>query len=145
MDVAPFGAERNVLMLVENCIGGKELGQCKAGFTWKYVIEERRTNGGRQTVITGEIIHKSASNITFGMSYPFDSGRREDKTVDAIREAMLDLRAFACEVNVPVQEYESQTIIGQGVKGKVVQDFISDLARINRVLVVLDNNNKEGR
>lgn len=132
-------------MLVENLIGEKELDQCKSGFTWKYVIEEKRTEGGRLTVITCETIHKTPFGFTFGTPYPFDSGRREDKTVDAIREAMLDLRAFACEVNVPVQEYESQTIIGQGVKGKVVQDFISDLARINRVLVVLDNNNKEGR
>ena len=132
-------------MLVENYIGDKELDQCKAGFTWKYVVEEKCTEGGRLTVITCETIRKTPSGFMFGTPYPFDSGRREDKTVDAIRAAMLDLRAFACEVNVPVQEYESQTIIGQCVNGKVVQDFISDLARINRVLVVLDNNNKEGR
>ena len=138
MDVAPFGAERSVLMLVENCIGGKELDQCKAGFTWKYVVKEKSTNGGRQTVVTGETVYKSASGITFGMSYPFDSGRREDKTVDSIREAMHNLRAFACEVNVLVREYGSQTIVGQGLGGKVVQDFIADLARINRVLVVMD-------
>lgn len=128
-------------MLVENLIGEKELSQLKAGFTWKYVIEEKRTDGGRRTVITGETIHKSASGITFGRPYPFDSGRREDKTVDAIREAMLNLRAFACEVNMPVQEYGSQTIIDQGMNGKVVQDFISDLARIDRVVVILDKNN----
>ena len=129
-------------MLVENYIDEKELDQCKAGFMWKYVVEEKCTEGGRLTVITCETIHKTPSGFTFGTPYPFDTGRREDKTVDAVREAMLDLRAFACEVNVPVQEYESQTIIGQGVKGKVVQDFISDLARINRVLVVLDKTTK---
>lgn len=128
-------------MLVENLIGEKELGQLKTGFTWKYVFEEKRTEGGLQTVIIGETLRKTASGITFGMPYPFDSGRTEDKTVDAIREAMLNLRAFACEVNVPVREYGSQTIIGQGLGGKVVQDFISDLARIDRVLVVLDKNN----
>ena len=128
-------------MMVENLIGEKELGQLKAGFTWKYVIEEKRTDGGRLTVITGETLHKSASGITFGRPYPFDSGRREDKTVDAIREAMLNLRAVACEVNVPVQEHGSQTIIGQRMNGKVVQDFISDLARIDRVVVILDKNN----
>ena len=128
-------------MLVENKIGEKEFSQLKTGFTWKYVVEEKCTDGGRLTVITCETIRKTPSGITFGTPYPFDSGRREDKTVDAIREAMLDLRAFACEVNVPVREYESQTIIGQGINGKVVQDFISDLARINRVLVILDKNN----
>ena len=128
-------------MLVENLIGEKELGQLKAGFTWKYVVEEKRTDAGRLTVVTGETLRKTASGITFGMPYPFDSGRREDKTVDAIREAMLNLRAFACEVNVPMQEYGSQTIIGQGMNGKVVQDFISDLARIDRVVVILDKNN----
>lgn len=128
-------------MMVENCIGEKELDQCKSGFSWKYVIEEKRTDGGRLTVITGETLHKSASGITFGMPYPFDSGRREDKTVNAIREAMLNLRAFTCEVNVPVQEYGSQMIIGQRMNGKVVQDFISDLARIDRVVVILDKNN----
>lgn len=128
-------------MLVEDLIGEKELGQLKAGFTWKYVVEEKRTDAGRLTVVTGETLRKTASGITFGMPYPFDSGRREDKTVDAIREAMLNLRAFACEVNVPMQEYGSQTIIGQGMNGKVVQDFISDLARIDRVVVILDKNN----
>ena len=128
-------------MLVENLIGEKELGQLKAGFTWKYVVEEKRTDAGRLTVVTGETLRKTASGITFGMPYPFDSGRREDKTVDAIREAMLNLRAFACEVNVPMQEYGSQTIIGQRMNGKVVQDFISDLARIDRVVVILDKNN----
>ena len=128
-------------MLVENLIGEKELGQLKAGFTWKYVVEEKRTDAGRLTVVTGETLRKTASGITFGMPYPFDSGRREDKTVDAIREAMLNLRAFACEVNVPMQEYGSQTIIGQRMNGKVVQDFISDLARIDRVVVIVDKNN----
>ena len=132
-------------MIVENYIGERELDQCKSGFSWKYAVEEKHTDGAQLTVITGEIIHKSASGIKFGRPYPFDSGRKEDKTVDAIREAMLNLRAFACEVNVPVQEYGSQTIIGQAMNGKVVQDFISDLARIDRVLVVLDNNNKKGR
>lgn len=125
-------------MLVENYIGEKELDQCKAGFTWKYVVEEKCKDGGRQTVITGEIIHKSAFDIAFGMPYPFDSGRCEDDTVDAIREAMLNLRAFACEVNVPVRECDSRTIIGQGLNGKIVQEFIADLARIDRVLVVVD-------
>ena len=128
-------------MLVENLIGEKELGQLKAGFTWKYVVEEKRTDAGRLTVVTGETLRKTASGITFGMPYPFDSGRREDKTVDAIREAMLNLRAFACEVNVPMQEYGSQTIIGQRMNGKVVRDFISDLARIDRVVVIVDKNN----
>ena len=128
-------------MLVENLIGEKELGQIKAGFSWKYVVEEKRTDAGRLTVVTGETLRKTASGITFGMPYPFDSGRREDKTVDAIREAMLNLRAFACEVNVPMQEYGSQTIIGQRMNGKVVQDFISDLARIDRVVVIVDKNN----
>ena len=128
-------------MLVENLIGEKELGQLKAGFTWKYVVEEKRTDAGRLTVVTGETLRKTASGITFGMPYPFDSGRREDKTVDAIREAMLNLRAFACEVNVPMQEYGLQTIIGQRMNGKVVQDFISDLARIDRVVVIVDKNN----
>lgn len=125
-------------MLVENYIGEKELDQCKAGFTWKYVIEEKLAEGARQTVVTGETVYKSASGITFGMPYPFDSGRREDKTVDAIREAMLNLRAFACEVNVPLWECGSGTIIGQGLNGNVVQDFIAGLTRINRVVVVVD-------
>ena len=128
-------------MMVENYIGEKELDQCKSGFIWKYVLEEKRTDGGRLTVVTGETLRKTASGITFGMPYPFDSGRREDKTVDAIREAMLNLRAFACEVNVPMQEYGSQTIIGQRMNGKVVRDFISDLARIDRVVVIVDKNN----
>lgn len=123
-------------MLVENLIGEKELDQCKSGFTWKYVIEEKRTEGGRLTVITCETIHKTPSGFTFGTPYPFDSGRREDATVDAIREAMANLHDFAREANVSVREYGSRTIIGQDVTGKVVQDFIADLARINRVLVV---------
>ena len=128
-------------MLVENQIGEKEFSQLKTGFTWKYVVEEKCTDGGRLTVITCETVRKTPSGITFGTPYPFDSGRREDKTVDAIREAMLNLRAFACEVNVSMQEYGSQTIIGQRMNGKVVQDFISDLARIDRVVVIVDKNN----
>lgn len=125
-------------MLVENYIGKKELEVCKVGFTWKYVVEEKSTDGGRQTVITCEIIHKSASGIACGRPYPFDSGRREDATVDAIRAAMTHLRDYAREWNVPEQEYGSRTIIGQEMTGQVVQDFIADLARINRVLVVVN-------
>ena len=124
-------------MLVENYIGDKELDQCKAGFTWKYVVEEKCTEGGRQTVISGEVIHKSASGITFGMPYPFDSGRKEDKTVDAIRETMLNLRMFAAEVGVAVREIGSGVVIEQGVSGKVVQDFISELSRVDRVVVII--------
>lgn len=125
-------------MLVENYIGEKELEVCKVGFTWKYVVEEKSTDGGRQTVITGEIIHKSASGIACGIPYPFDSGRREDATVDAIRAATINLHDVARETNVPVREYGSRTIIGQNMAGKAVQDFIADLARINRVLVVMN-------
>lgn len=124
-------------MLVENCIGDKELDQCKAGFTWKYVIEEKCTDGGRRTVISGEVIHKSASGITFGIPYPFDSGRKEDKTVDAIRETMLNLRMVAAEVGVAVREIGSGVVIEQGVSGKVVQDFISELSRVDRVVVII--------
>lgn len=124
-------------MLVENYIGDKELDQCKAGFTWKYVVEEKVMDGGRQTVISGEVIHKSASGITFGMPYPFDSGRKEDRTVDAIRETMLNLRMVAAEVGVAVWEIGSGVVIEQGVSGKVVQDFISELSRVDRVVVII--------
>ena len=124
-------------MLVENYIGEQELDQCKAGFTWKYVVEEKVMDGGRQTVISGEVIHKSASGITFGMPYPFDSGRKEDRTVDAIRETMLNLRMVAAEVGVAVREIGSGVVIEQGVSGKVVQDFISELSRVDRVVVII--------
>lgn len=125
-------------MLIEHVIGEKELALCKMGFTWKYFVEEVCKNGIVYTVISFEMLYKTPSCIRIGIPFPFDSGRRENVTVDAIRDCMFNLKALANEANVAVQEYDDRTVIAQGIKGGVVQDFIANLAKINRVLVVVE-------
>ena len=125
----------------------EEFAVCKRGFNWRFDFEEEPVaEGGKRTVVRCQLLLKTASDLKQIISpYPYDAGRREDASCEAIREAVGAAYLTGRENGVEVCECESTTIIEEGIDGEVVRGFADDLAKINRVIVVMNAMTKGGQ
>ena len=117
----------------------EEFTVCKRGYNWRFdFVEEIGADGGKRTVVRCQLLFKTVSDLKQIISpYPYDVGRREDASCEAIREAAGAAYLTGRENGVAVRECGSTTIIEEGVDGEVVRGFAEDLAKINRVFVVM--------
>lgn len=117
----------------------EEFTVCKRGYNWRFdFVEEIGADGGKRTVVRCQLLFKTVSDLKQIISpYPYDAGRREDASCEAIREAVGAACLTGRENGVEVCEDGSTTIIEEGVDGEVVRGFADDLAKINRVIVVI--------
>lgn len=125
----------------------EEFAVCKRGFNWRFDFEEEPVaEGGKRTVVRCQLLFKTVSDIKQIISpYPYDAGRREDASCEAIREAVGAAYLTGRENGVEVRECGSTTIIEEGIDGEVVRGFADDLARVNRVIVVMNAMTKGGQ
>ena len=121
----------------------EEFTACKRGYNWRFDFEEEiGADGGKRTVVCCQLLFKTVSDLKQIISpYPYDAGRREDASVEAIREAVGAAYLTGRENGVEVRECGSTTIIEEGIDGGVVRGFADDLAKINRVIVVMCRGN----
>ena len=124
----------------------EEFTVCKLGFNWRFDFEEEPVaDGGKRTVVRCQLLLKTASDLKQIISpYPFGQ-RREDVCCEAIREAVGAAYLTGRENGVEVLECGSTTIIEEGIDGEVARGFAEDLAKINRVIVVMHPMTKGGR
>ena len=124
----------------------KEFAVCKRGFNWRFDFEEEPVaDGGKRTVVRCQLLLKTASDLKQIISpYPFGQ-RREDVCCEAIREAVGAAYLTGRENGVAVRECGSTTIIEEGIDGEVTRGFADDLAKINRVIVVMNAMTKGGQ
>lgn len=117
----------------------EEFTVCKRGYNWRFdFVEEIGADGGKRTVVRCQLLFKTVSDLKQIISpYPYDVGRREDASCEAIREAAGAAYLTGRENGVEVRECGSTTIIEEGINGEVVCGFAEDLAKINRVFVVM--------
>lgn len=117
----------------------EEFTVCKLGYNWRFDFkEEIGADGGKCTVVSCQLLFKTDSDLKQIISpYPYDTGRREDSCCEAIREAVGSAYLTGRENGVEVRECGSTTIIEEGINGEVVCGFAEDLAKINRVFVVM--------
>ena len=125
----------------------EEFTVCKLGFNWRFDFEEEPVaDGGKRTVVRCQLLFKTASDLKQIISpYPYDAGRREDASCEAIREAAGAVYLTGRENGVEIRECGSTTIIEEGIDGEVVRGFADDLAKINRVIVVMNVMTKGGQ
>ena len=121
----------------------EEFTVCKRGFNWRFDFEEEPVaEGGKRTVVRCQLLFKTVSDLKQIISpYPYDAGRRENASCEAIREAVGAAYLTGRENGVEVRECGSTTIIEEGIDGGVVRGFADDLAKINRVIVVMCRGN----
>lgn len=121
----------------------EEFTKCKRGYNWRFDFEEEiGADGGKRTVVRCQLLFKTVSDLKQIISpYPYDAGRREDASCEAIREAVGAACLTGRENGVEVYEHGSTTIIEEGVDGEVVRGFADDLAKINRVIVAMCRGN----
>ena len=124
----------------------EEFAVCKRGFNWRFDFEEEPVaDGGKRTVVRCQLLLKTASDLKQIISpYPFGQ-RREDVCCEAIREAVGAAYLTGRENGVEVLECGSTTIIEEGIDGEVARGFAEDLAKINRVIVVMHPMTKGGQ
>ena len=124
----------------------EEFTVCKLGFNWRFDFEEEPVaDGGKRTVVRCQLLLKTASDLKQIISpYPFGQ-RREDVCCEAIREAVGAAYLTGRENGVAVRESGSTTIIEEGIDGEVARGFAEDLAKINRVIVVMNAMTKGGQ
>ena len=125
----------------------EEFAVCKRGFNWRFDFEEEPVaDGGKRTVVRCQLLLKTASDLKQIISpYPYDAGRREDASCEAIREAVGAAYLTGRENGVEVRECGSMTIVEEGIDGEVARGFAEDLAKINRVIVVMHPMTKGGQ
>ena len=125
----------------------EEFTACKRGYNWRFdFVEEIGADGGKRTVVRCQLLFKTVSDLKQIISpYPYDAGRREDASVEAIREAVGAAYLMGRENGVAVRECGSTTIIEEGIDGEVARGFAEDLAKINRVIVVMHPMTKGGQ
>lgn len=125
----------------------EEFTACKRGYNWRFdFAEEIGADGSRRTVVRCQLLFKTTSDLKQIISpYPYDAGRREDASCEAIREAVGAAYLTGRENGVEVCECGSTTIIKEGIDGEVVRGFADDLARVNRVIVVMNAMTKGGQ
>ena len=125
----------------------EEFAVCKRGFNWRFDFEEEPVaEGGKRTVVRCQLLLKTASDLKQIISpYPYDAGRRENASCEAIREAVGAAYLTGRENGVEVRECGSTMIIEEGIDGEVVRGFANDLARVNRVIVVMNAMTKGGQ
>lgn len=124
----------------------EEFTACKRGYNWRFDFEEEiGADGNKRTVVRCQLLFKTVSDLKQIISpYPFGQ-RREDVCCEAIREAVGAAYLTGRENGVEVCECESTTIIEEGIDGEVVRGFADDLAKINRVIVVMNAMTKGGQ
>ena len=135
-------------MLVKNGASfTKEFTVCKRGYNWRFdFAEEIGADGSRRTVVRCQLLFKTTSDLKQIISpYPYDAGRREDASCEAIREAVGAAYLTGRENGVEVRECGSTTIIEEGIGGEVVCGFADDLVKINRAIVVMHPMTKGGQ
>ena len=117
----------------------EEFVKCKRGYNWRFDFEEEiGADGGKRTVVRCQLLFKTVSDLKQIISpYPYDVGRRENASCEAIREAAGAVCLTGRENGVEIRECGSTTIIEEGINGEVVCGFAEDLAKINRVFVVM--------
>lgn len=115
-----------------------EFAKCKRGFNWRFDFDEGAApGGGKRTVVRCQLLLKTASDLKRIIS-PYPTGLREDSSCEAIRDALGAAYMTGRENGVEMLEIGPTTIIDEGVDGDVVQGLADDLAKINRVIVVMN-------
>ena len=125
----------------------EEIIVCKRGYNWRFdFVEEIGADGGKRTVVRCQLLFKTVSDLKQIISpYPYDAGRRENASCEAIREAVGAAYLTGRENGVAVRECGSTTIVEEGIDGEVARGFAEDLAKINRVIVVMHPMTKGGQ
>lgn len=118
----------------------------KNGYNWEYRIQSK-TMGGEECSVIDEVLwfqyrDQGCEQIISG--YPYGDGRREDSTVDEIKDAFNDLMADAREEEVVVHAGRGRSgcywVVHAPVDSPLVRGLATQLSAINRVEVAIKDN-----
>ena len=116
---------------------------CKLGWNWRFIFsEDVSSDGSPVTIVTAKLMWRGKYELCHDVlsGYVYGEGRREDRIVDAIREAVDDFLWRARESGMMVREILDRSWFGKIVAGvlldsDVVRHFAASLASLNRVFV----------